>query len=311
MRRYFFVIMTLDIGGTKTMWTLWQHDALIETGRYSTASIENFPELIKKLVDERPVKALCIALAGSITDDKFELTNTGQIIDLHQIRESFPDIPHISFLNDLEALAHSLLRLKEKEQLIHFREGVLKDGAKAVLSVGTGLGIAAVSREGVVLPSEGGHIDFAPCNDVQQQILLRLSEKYGHVSYERLLSGQGLSNLYEYTSGTPDVIPARITEAALAGEADARKAFDLFTEILGAACGNFALAFLATGGVYLGGGMMPKILPLIDKDIFQKSFIAKGRFDPYLKQLPVYVILDEAAPSIGAASYAKRLSSGS
>lgn len=330
------MIMTLDVGGTKTMWAFWGKNGLVESGRRPTETIGDFAMLIKELIDAQDdqkirnsqgsrdghdarhnqtdlqIDALCIALAGSVTDDQFELTNTGQIIDLKQIRKSFPDIAHIAFINDLEALAHSLPHLTGKKQLMQFRKGNPQKGAagaKAILSVGTGLGVSAVSREGIVLPSEGGHIDFAPCNDRQQRLFACLEKKYSHVSYERLLSGQGLSNIYEAVSQTAGTIPAEITKAALSGEPAARQAFDLFTEILGAACGNFALTFLASGGIYLGGGMMPKILPLLDKSIFEEAFTAKGRFHSYLQQLPVYVVLDEAAPSIGAAAYGRRLSS--
>lgn len=353
------MIMTLDIGGTKTMWAFWEESELVESGRQPTESISDFAGLIKELIDGLDdqkkrsgrddadnqsgrasqadqhsqsgrasrdclrIEALCIALAGSVTGDRFELTNTGQVIDLKQIKNSFPDIAHIAFINDLEALAHSLPHLTGEKQLIQFRKNSMATdgitgsiaesdakGAKAILSIGTGLGISAISREGIVLPSEGGHTDFAPRNNRQHQLLAFLTKKYGHVSYERLLSGQGLSNIYEVVSQTADAIPAEITKAALSGEPAARQTFDLFTEILGAACGNFALAFLASGGVYLGGGMMPKILPLIDKSIFEEAFTAKGRFRSYLQQLPVSIILDEAAPSIGAAAYGKKLSSG-
>lgn len=347
MKEVFLMIMTLDIGGTKTMWAFWGKDGLVQSGRRPTETIGDFTVLIQELIGEmrnrnsqggrdgrnvqdkrdgqdqqdvqggQQIDALCIALAGSVTGDRFELTNTGQVIDLAQIRKSFPEIAQIAFINDLESLAHSLPRLTRENQLMQFRKGDAKKsgtsdakesakGAKAILSIGTGLGISAVTREGIVLPSEGGHVDFSPQNDRQRQLLDRLGKKYGHVSYERLLSGQGLSNIYEAVSQTADAVPSEITKAALAGEPAACQTFGLFTEILGAACGNFALTFLSSGGIYLGGGMMPKILPLIDKNIFEDAFTAKGRFRPYLQQLPVYVILDETAPSIGAAAYGEK-----
>ncbi len=321
--------MTLDIGGTKTLWTIW-HDALIlDRGTAATNTITDFTEFIRLQIDSfftdhadivssassSPFTHLAFALAGPITNDKLELTNTGQIIDLNEIRSTFPDIK-VKFLNDLEALAHSIDHLTMPDQLAMFRSAASyhAKGAKAVLSIGTGLGVAAVSREGIVIPSEGGHIDFAPIGEKQKQIYDKLESQYGHVSYERLLSGQGLSNIFsiileEQEAGGSDAIacrprqkmhPAQITAMAKSRNREAVEAFRIFSEILGAACGNYALVYMATGGIYIGGGMMPKILPLIDKEAFENAFLNKGRFKDFINNIPIYVILDETAPSIGA-----------
>lgn len=314
--------MTVDIGGTKTLWTIWEDSQVIDRGTVSTNTITDFTMFIKTLSDDftaaRPsdkITHLSFAMAGPITDDKLELTNTGQIIDLTEMRAAFPDTK-IIFLNDLESLAHSIEHLTEPDQLALFRSAASPDakGAKAVLSLGTGLGVAAVSREGIVIPSEGGHIDFSPIGEKQQIIYDRLSTQYGHVSYERLLSGQGLSNIFsiileEQEAGGSDAIacrprqkmhPAQITALAGSGNRTALHAFRIFTEILGAACGNYALAYNASGGIYIGGGMIPKILPLIDKEAFENAFLNKGRFKDFLDIIPVYMILDETAPSTGA-----------
>lgn len=314
--------MTLDIGGTKTLWTIWEDSQVIDRGTVSTNTITDFTMFIKTLADDftaaRPrdkITHLSFALAGPITDDKLELTNTGQIIDLTEMRAAFPDTK-IIFLNDLESLAHSIEHLTEPDQLALFRSVASSDakGAKAVLSLGTGLGVAAVSREGIVIPSEGGHIDFSPNGEKQKMIYDRLSKQYGHVSYERLLSGQGLSNIFsiildEQESGGSDAIacrprqkmhPAQITALARSGNRTAKEAFRIFSEILGAACGNYALVYNASGGIYIGGGMIPKILTLIDKEVFENAYLNKGRFKDFLDNIPVYVIIDETAPSLGA-----------
>ena len=142
----------------------------------------------------------------------------------------------------------------------------------------------------------------------------KLESRYGHVSYERLLSGQGLSNIFsiilkELESGDSDTMacrprqkmhPAQITAMAKSGNREALETFRIFSEILGAACGNYALTYMATGGIFIGGGMLPKILPLIDKEAFENAYLNKGRFKDFLDNIPVYVILDETAPSIGA-----------
>lgn len=315
------MIMTVDIGGTKTMWSLWENDTLCASGRTATESIEDFGEYLEKLMEGSEIDAISFALAGPVRDHKLELTNTGQIIDLQEIRKRFVHIPTMVFLNDLEALAWSVGELKG-EQINVFRHGkraeispakrsveteeTLPQGAKAIVSLGTGLGIAAVTREGCVMPSEGGHLDFAPRSPNQHKLLAWLEEKYGgHASYERLLSGQGLANIYEVISGGPRITPAEVSEKAAAGDETALECFDVFTEILGAACGNYALAYMSSGGVYLAGGMVPKILPFLNEDIFVRAFLDKGRFRDYLDSLPVYLIMDDTAPSIGAAAAIK------
>lgn len=318
--------MTLDIGGTKTLWTIWHDAQILDHGTAATNTITDFTEFIKTLTGESSFTHIAFAIAGPVTDEKLQLTNTGQIIDIAEIRAAFPDTK-VVVLNDLEALAHSIGHLTMPDQLALFRSAAsyhakgtacdAKDaasGAKAVLSIGTGLGVSAVSHEGFVMPSEGGHIDFAPVGAKQRLIYDKLESRYGHVSYERLLSGQGLSNIFsiileELESGDSDTMacrprqkmhPAQITAMAKSGNREALETFRIFSEILGAACGNYALTYMATGGIFIGGGMIPKILPLIDKEAFENAFLNKGRFKDFLDNIPVYVILDETAPSIGA-----------
>lgn len=314
--------MTLDIGGTKALWTIWQDAEVLDRGTAATNTITDFTEFIKTLTDDFTtanhgckITHLSFALAGPVTDEKLQLTNTGQIIDLAEIRVAFPDTD-IIVLNDLEALAHSIDHLTMPDQVVLFRSAASSHakGAKAVLSIGTGLGVAAVSREGIVIPSEGGHIDFTPIGEKQRSIYDKLESQYGHVSYERLLSGQGLSNIFSYIleeleASNTDALacrprqkmhPAQITAMAKSGNREALRVFHIFSEILGAACGNYALTYMATGGIYIGGGMITKILPLINKEAFENAFLNKGRFKDFINNIPVYVILDETAPSIGA-----------
>lgn len=314
--------MTLDIGGTKALWTIWQDVEVLDRGTAATNTITDFTEFIKTLTDDFTtanhgckITHLSFALAGPVTDEKLQLTNTGQIIDLAEIRVAFPDTD-IIVLNDLEALAHSIDHLTMPDQVALFRSAASSHakGAKAVLSIGTGLGVAAVSREGIVIPSEGGHIDFTPIGEKQRSIYDKLESQYGHVSYERLLSGQGLSNIFSYIleeleASNTDALacrprqkmhPAQITAMAKSGNREALRVFHIFSEILGAACGNYALTYMATGGIYIGGGMITKILPLINREAFENAFLNKGRFKDFINNIPVYVILDETAPSIGA-----------
>lgn len=303
------MIMTVDIGGTKTLCALWDGTTLRGQKKYETSSIDDFSLLLKQQAEGESIDALCLAMAGPVTNNKLELTNTGQIIDLTQINDSFSHVPHIAFLNDLEALGHSISVLRE-DQRQPFKDGTVQKGTKAVVSIGTGLGVSAVTKEGIVLASEGGHMEFAPRDSQQHELLSHLKIRYDHVSWERLLSGQGIANLYSFVSGKPTLDPSVATKKAFAGDSLALETMDLFTQLLGAACGNFALTFLSSGGLYLGGGIMPKILPLLKKNVFQEAFCAKGRFQSWLETVPVFVILDEMAPSLGAAAYGERLSSG-
>lgn len=308
------MILTVDIGGTKTLCALWERKEsgsaiLCSQQKYRTSSIDDFPGLLKEQTQGNTIDALCLAMAGPVTDNKLELTNTGQIIDLTRIKDSFAQVPHVAFLNDLEALGHSISVLGQNQRQT-FKNGIAQKGTKAVVSIGTGLGVSAVTKEGIVLPSEGGHMEFAPQDARQRELLSHMEAQYDHVSWERLLSGQGIANLYSFVSGTPTLDPSIVTEKAFAGDPLALETMDLFTQLLGAVCGNFALTFLSSGGLYLGGGIMPKILPLLKKDLFQGAFCAKGRFQSWLETVPVFVILDEMAPSLGAAAYGERLSSG-
>lgn len=304
------MIMTVDIGGTKTLCALWDGRELRGQQKYETSSIDDFPLLLKEQAGKETIDALCLAMAGPVTNNKLELTNTGQIIDLTQIKKSFAQVPHVVFLNDLEALGHSISVLREDQRQL-FKAGAGQKGAKAVVSIGTGLGVSAVTKEGIVLPSEGGHMEFAPQDSRQRRLLSHLETQYDHVSWEWLLSGQGIANLYSFVSGTPTLDPSVATKKAFAGDPLALETMDLFTQLLGTVCGNFALTFLSSSGLYLGGGIMPKILPLLKKDLFQEAFCAKGRFQSWLETIPVFVILDEMAPSLGAAAYGEHLSSGS
>lgn len=304
------MIMTVDIGGTKTLCALWDGRELCGQQKYETSSIDDFPLLLKEQAGKETIDALCLAMAGPVTNNKLELTNTGQIIDLTQIKKSFAQVPHVVFLNDLEALGHSISVLREDQRQL-FKAGAGQKGTKAVVSIGTGLGVSAVTKEGIVLPSEGGHMEFAPQDSRQRRLLSHLETQYDHVSWERLLSGQGIANLYSFVSGTPTLDPSVATKKAFAGDPLALETMDLFTQLLGTVCGNFALTFLSSSGLYLGGGIMPKILPLLKKDLFQEAFCAKGRFQSWLETIPVFVILDEMAPSLGAAAYGEHLSSGS
>lgn len=306
------MILTVDIGGTKTLLSFWERETLLEKQKYVTREISDFSGFLARSIGTKPVTALCVAAAGPVSSGRVELTNTGQILDVTKLRQSLPQIPRITMLNDLEALGYSLARLKEK-QTPTFKKGNASPGTAAVLSLGTGLGVSAVTKEGIVLASEGGHMDFAPADSQQEQIARHLRKIYGHVSYEKVLSGQGLANIHAALSetGAYDRTQEQIADAARDGDPKALESMGAFTRILAAFAGNLALTFRSCAGVYLGGGMTPKLLPLLDRTLFSRVFTEKGRLAPFLKSVPVYSVLDEDAPSLGAAVYAERLAAKS
>ena len=306
------MIMTVDIGGTKTLCALWNGQRLLRKQRYSTREITDFSAFLADRVRGKEVSALCIAAAGPVSGGRVRLTNTGQILDSARLRERMTQITRISLLNDLEALGYAVPCLSS-EQAPLFKEGKQTCGTAAVLSLGTGLGVSAVTKEGMVLSSEGGHMDFAPQDTDQKRVFQFLRQKYGHVSYERVLSGQGLANIDAAFSkpGARLRSPEEITSAALEKEPSALASVRIFTCILAAFAGNLALSYKASAGIYLGGGMLPKILPLLDRERFRGVFAAKGRFRTFLESVPVWTILDEDAPSLGAAVYTQRLTEDS
>lgn len=300
------MIMTMDIGGTKTLWALWEAGQLVEKDQMPTCALGDPVRFLAGLSKNRQIDCLCIAGAGPVTESEMILTNAGLHLDLQKLKASLPQVREIAMLNDLEAAGHCLPVLRP-EQIIPFRKGEPQRGAKAIISLGTGLGICGVTRRGEVIPSEGGHVDFAPRGKTQQNLALFLREKYGHVSYERVLSGQGISDIYQYLTGCQSIAPKQVAQKASEEEAAALESMYLFSAVLGSACSSYALMFLATGGLFLGGGIAPKISSLLNKVAFEIGWLDKGRSQDLLEQIPVSIITDEMAPSIGAAVYGARL----
>lgn len=225
-------------------------------------------------------------------------------------------------INDLSATAFAIPYLNKNEIFILNKGKAHKGGHLALIAPGTGLGQSIVVFEKgryIPVPSEGGHADFAPKNEREVELWRYLKTQYGHVSLERILTGQGLSDIHSFLihSGlyhetvrflkkNKDTDPAIvISEEAINGKTKSCKAaLDMFVSILGSAAGNLALTGMTTGGIYLGGGIPPKILPKLKEDIFFSSFTDKGRFKGLLQNMPVYVILNDKAAFMGAAARA-------
>jgi len=235
-------------------------------------------------------------------------------------------IPNVRLINDLEAAAHGVIAISDPAALLPLQEGSPppERRALALVSAGTGLGVALMWWNGEryqVAPSEGGHSDFAPQDHVEDALLAWLRAKFGHVSYERIVSGPGLVNLYRFLreyrkAQEPDWLTQRIgsgdpapvvAAAALAGEdAVCDETLTRFVKIYGSVAGNYALTALAVGGVFLGGGIAPKILDFMIDGRFREAFCAKGRMRPLLERIPVQIVLDGKAGLLGAAALAAR-----
>jgi glucokinase len=325
------MLLAGDIGGTKTVLALI---SIGESGAGVRAPLAecSFPssdfdslaaiiELFLQDVDVDLVTTASFGVAGPVIDDKAEITNLRWIVDAHEIGRVF-DLRQVKLLNDLEALANAIPHLSPSDTYT-LNEGKRKaEGAMAVIAPGTGLGEAFLTWDGSryrAHPSEGGHASFAPNTPLQNELLAYLRPAYSHVSYERVCSGIGIPNIYRFLRDTdqypaPSWLANMLAEAEdptpiIAQLAEGREVdicvatMKLFVEILADEASNMALKVLATGGVYLGGGIPPRILPALRDPRFMQVFTSKGRFTELMERLPVYVIRNPKAALFGAAYY--------
>ncbi len=274
------------------------------------------------------VDVACFGVAGPVVDNRSRTTNLPWTIDGSAISTRF-DIPHVRLLNDLEATAYGLLVLHPDElEVLNAGTPPKTNHPIGLIAAGTGLGEAILFWDGAryqPIPSEGGHADFGPNSDQEIELLRHLRTTYLHVSYERVLSGAGLHAIYEFLRDSkknePTWLaerlkaadpPATIAEAGLKKQAEiAVQALDLFASIYGAEAGNLALKAMALSGVYLAGGIAPKVLPKLKDGTFMRAFTAKGRYKRLLGAIPVRVIMNQKAAILGAAAVAAQISRSS
>jgi len=325
------VLLAGDVGGTNLRLALFGEEGgrLVErrSARFPTAELPTLDDgLASFLAGETRVAAAAFGVAGPVRHGKAEGTNVAFSIDAAEIRARL-GVPAV-VLNDLEANGWGLAELAPSDFELLNRGEADPGGNGALVSAGTGLGEAILLRtpEGFVpMPSEGGHASFAPRNDEEIELLRALRLRHGHVSWERVVSGPGLATLYRFErglSGLPEPEwlsreiaasgdPAPVVSRAALGETDpvCQRTLHRFVSLLGAEAGNLALKALATGGVFVGGGIAPKILPLL-RDGFFTAFTAKGRFAPLLARIPVRVVLNDSCAILGAARAAARAARG-
>lgn len=327
------MILAGDIGGTNVRLALFEMDGtavrIAAEQSCRSRSLATLADGIEALLaaQGRPaLSAACFGVAGAVIDGRCHTTNLPWILEEYALSGQLNGT-RVKLLNDVEATAYGMLHVPPDDHAALHPEAVTpRRGNIAVVAVGTGLGEGILYWDGSAyhpLASEGGHSDFAPRTDQEIQLFQYLrAQLNGHVSYERVLSGPGLSNLYSFLrdSGFADESPAlrarlesgdsnaAITQLGLAeAEPLCVAAVDLFCAILGAEAGNLALKCFALGGVYIAGGIPPKLLPALQTERFWNPFIDKGRFGALLRRLPVWVNVKPGTPLLGAAHYARRL----
>lgn len=323
------MILAGDIGGTKVVLSLFQEQEdgglnQVKEARYSSAKHAGLDKILEEFLRETPpgIEKACFGIAGPVIDGICETTNLPWVVALDKMK-TFLGIEDVWLINDLVAMASAIPFLDPKDVEV-LQEGQEKeDGCTALIAAGTGLGQAFLvpGMDGgyQVLDSEGGHVDFAPRNEMEIDLLKFFLKKFKRVSVERVLSGSGLYHIYQFINfreagKEPEWLQNEFKEhdpaAVIAKNALQRKfsacekALNLFVNIYGAVAGNLALQVMATGGVFIGGGMAPKILPIIQDGGFMKSFLSKGRFTKLLQGFSVKLIKNEGASLIGAAHYA-------
>lgn len=330
------MILAGDVGGTKVELALFGFFqgklTVLHEQRYPSKEFSGLGKLAKTFLDEvgalgrnrQDIVAACFGVPGPVRQGRLKLTNLPWELDNRKLAIDLK-IDHLYLINDLEANAYGVAELSP-DQLYSLSAGDAgAHGNRALMSAGTGLGEGVMiwnGRTHVPMASEGGHGDFAARTDDEIDLLRYLRrELQGRVSYERVISGMGLSNLYKFCRDVkgmeePAWLKARmqaedpnavITEVGQAGDGNdlCGKALDMFVSAYGAEAGNLALKVLAVGGVYLGGGIVPKLLHKMKDGTFMQAFADKGRLSGLLSQMPVRIILESRAALIGAAAYAE------
>jgi glucokinase len=319
------MLLAGDIGATKTNLALIRPESCLIPTTQATFRSADYPSL-KAVVAEflsdtgASVERAVFGVAGPVIKGRSDATNLPWMIDEDELQRAFA-WEQAKLLNDLEATAYGVPHLRA-EDLYTLNDAAPRSGTKAVIAPGTGLGEAVLLYQGEhyhVIPSEGGHTDFGPTNLFEIELLRYLMGKFGHVSYERIASGKGMPNIYRYLKDnhfaeeSPEVAEAVrrgkdptpvIVKVATEGTCElCIGTLNAFVSILGAEAGNLALKVMATGGIYLGGGIPPKILTKLRDGTFMAAFVNKGRFAEMLAHIPVYVILNERTALLGAAAY--------
>lgn len=329
MEDHHLMILAGDIGGTSTRLALFETTGgrlkPVVEHKYPSREYKNLDDIVRLFVShhKQPVDRACFGIAGPVKNGQVKTPNLAWVVEAKRLAGEL-NLPTVGLINDLEANAYGINELGPEDFVILNQGAPDAQGNAAVISAGTGLGEAGLYWDGTrhrPFAGEGGHADFAPHDQLEADLLLYLKQRFGHVSWERVVSGPGLYNTYQFLRDTgrcqeaPDLREAMrerdpsavISQAALENRCPlSGQAMDLFVALYGAEAGNLALKVMATGGVFLGGGIAPKILPKLQSTGFMKAFANKGRFRSFLEAIPVRVILNDKTALLGAAHYAAR-----
>lgn len=340
------MLLAGDIGGTKTLLGLFapapERPRPIEVGEFVTLEYDALEPMIREFlraqgIEPKRIDAACFGVAGAVTEQVARLTNVPWVVDCSQVQEELA-FKRVTVLNDLEALAYGVTVLDPSE-LKALQVGVpLPGGNAAVIAAGTGLGEAMLHNvNGQFIPaaSEGGHGDFAARTPREMELVRELTRIFGRVGVELVVSGPGLVNIYQFTHDSfgsgptitpnsiapsrlcegvgplrdPSELGARISRSAMERRCDqCVEAFEMFVSAYGSEAGNLALRYVATAGVYIGGGIAPKILPALETGLFMEAFRNKEPMAHLVATMPVAVILNPEAGLLGAAVHAQHVS---
>jgi glucokinase len=323
------MILAGDVGGTHTRLAWCEasgaHVTIEVVAVYPSRDYESLGDIVRNFVSEHPhvARAAAFGVAGPVRDGRSKISNLSWEVDEANLARLL-GLPRVVVANDLEATAYGIASLEEGDLVPLNRGEPEREGNEALIAPGTGLGEAGLHWEGDChrpFASEGGHSDFAPRDEFECELLLFLSKDREHVSCERVISGRGLYNIYrflrdsrraeepatlrdEIVDGDPSPV---ISRHGLSGRFEiCVEALDRFVSLFGAEAGNLALKLLSTGGVFVGGGIAPKILPKLQDGRFLESFTRKGRMAPLLARMPVRVITNDLCALLGAARLAER-----
>ena len=321
------MILAGDVGGTKVHLALYdfingrlQHS---RDERYPAKDYTGLEEIVREFLADDRVTSACFGVPGPVRDGRLRLTNLPWTLDSRELAHGLK-IDHVFLINDLEANGYGVAELTQ-EQIYTLAEGDPGQiGNRALIAAGTGLGEGILvwnGKQHIPMPSEGGHSDYAPRNEDEIDLLRYLKQKYnGRISFERVVSGMGFTNIYDFLRDVrgmeePSWLAERmakedpnavITELALAAKSEiCEKTLDMFVSAYGAEAGNLALKVLSIGGLYIGGGIGPRILDKLKDGTFMRAFTDKGRLSQLLINMPVRVILESRAALLGAAAYAE------
>lgn len=324
------MILAGDIGGTNTRLAIVQRDdqgrlRIVVESTFRSARYEALHLIVREFLErqeERP-QAACFGVAGPVHENRCKTMNLSWIVDAAELAAD-SHIPHVAVINDLEANGYGISCLEERDFFVINPGDPQAAGHGAVVSPGTGLGEAGLFWDGsryIPIPTEGGHTDYGPRTPLEYELGQYLTPKYDHLSYERIVSGPGLVNIYQFLLETgrgtqPDWLAAELQEAddkaavisnaGMAGKCPVCEwTLDIFLSLFGAEAGNVAMTFMARGGVWLGGGIVVKILPRLKATShFLDGFTSKGRLRRVMEKIPVRVILNDKTALLGAASFA-------